>query len=172
MTDQAKPEPAIDPREVARLARELYIHDNDLGEQEAIVNAETYLRIQGRYLAEHKIPSAEDPRDAEIRVLNINLGILESNQRVALDEMKKLREQADHWCRRALAAESKPAYAPKLAEPTRTERLVRFALDLRALGCSPFVGLGGRFLIESDWPELDAAEAAAVRAALEEGADG
>lgn len=84
---------------------------------------------------------------------------------------QELEEKAAHWCRRALAAESKPPEAPKPAEPTRTERLVRFARDAKALGFGAEVH-GDSLFVGDAYRQLDATEAAAVRAALGEGADG
>lgn len=75
------------------------------------------------------------------------------------------------WIDRALAAESKPVEAPKPAEPTRTERLVRFARDAKALGLNPWVSGHENGMLHLDHPTLDQFQAAAVRAALEEKAD-
>lgn len=178
MTDQDKPEPAIDPREVARLARDLFIAGDDhaadsIYPRETFDLAARWLRAEQTYLAEHKIPSAEDPRDAEIRELKLDKDTLVRNWIVALGEIAKLSEQADHWRRRALAAESKLVEAPKPAEPTRIERLVRFARDARALKLYPMI-LSSRNAtsLSIEDAAIDPTEAAAMRAALEEKADG
>ncbi len=149
-SDQDKPEPAIDPRDVARLARELFFNDPECEGYILRQLAERYLREEHAYLASHGIPSAEDPRALRLKLNAANA-----------DAAFKANE-AIYWRERALAA-----------EPTREQRLVRVALELKALGLDPFIGgdaavlvlgLARRALLRS--------EAAAVRAALEERADG
>lgn len=166
------PEPAIDPREVARLAREIRVRflateesyfpetpaEASLYWSNAARQAEWILSAERAYLASHGIPSAEDPRDAEIRKL--------------YDALSRMTNERFFCRQQALAAESKPVEAPKPAELTREQRLVRFALDARALGSFPcvseYVNDGSLSDFYGGIISVNQAEAAAVRAALEE----
>lgn len=172
MTDQDKPEPAIDHREVARLAREAFAFDPTLSGPTILSWAEDHLRAEQTYLAGKGIPSAEDPRDAEIRKLESDNEVLRANQSGLLLDKQRLIEQVHEWHRRALAAESKPVEKPAEAkEPTRTERLVRFARDARALDIGVCVTdyVAPKLELVAIW--MTDTEAAAVRAALEEKPD-
>lgn len=178
MTDQPT-EPAIDPREVARLGTELFLRCADRARLDDCYQSDTdefgwaqdHVLRRNRYLAGKGVTPAEDPRDAEIRSLQSDKATLVRNQIISPGEIAKLSDLADTWRARALAAESKPVEKPAEAkEPTRTERLVRFALEAKALDFSPYVcKVSCLGLAHSN---LDNAEASAVRAALGEGADG
>jgi hypothetical protein len=161
------PEPAIDPREVARLAREAFVRDPTLSEEALYAWVENLLRYEAAYLASHGIPSAEDPRDAEMRGLQDCILTQQASVVRAMREAEQWRlmcEKIQHRIREIQEA-------PKPAEPTRTERLARFARDAKALKLDPLVSTTGKFFPMEYAILLDDAEAAAVRAALEEKAD-
>lgn len=138
MTNQpTNPEPAIeiDYREVAR--RVTRMMEALLVSPEALFlsvestaqawehwseQAEWMLRAEQTYLASKGVTPAEDPRDAEIRELKTEIDVLRSNQTGLLLDKRNLTEQVHNWCRRALAAESKPVEKPVEADLTAAAR--------------------------------------------------